>query len=278
MPTNFHKTAQNHIIIVAHRGVAGGNIPCNTHAAYKIALKQGADMLETDISRTADGTLVVFHPKMEPHHLCTDKRIPESTDEEVAQMRFCNFDSEVTQFGIMRFDELLDTYKGKCYLNIDKFWDNPEQIYYEIKKKGMIDQCLVKSSLKKDNVLDVLKKVAPDIPFLPVVSEEHTRHEELKERNINYIGAEVLFSSDDSPVASDEFIAKMHADGKLVWVNSIIYDYKKQIAAGHSDDTALIESEDKGWGWLADKGFDFIQTDWPQMLIDYLKSAGKYYR
>ena len=76
----------------------------------------------------------------------------------------------------------------------------------------------------------------------------------------------------------NDFIAKMHADGKLVWVNSIIYDYKKQIAAGHSDDTALTESEDKGWGWLADKGFDFIQTDWPQMLIGYLKASGKYYR
>jgi glycerophosphoryl diester phosphodiesterase len=35
---------------------------------------------------------------------------------------------------------------------------------------------------------------------------------------------------------------------------------------------------DKGWGWLSDKGFDFIQTDWPMMLIDYLKKANKYYR
>ena len=57
-----------------------------------------------------------------------------------------------------------------------------------LKKKGMIDQCLVKSTLK-DNVLDVLEKIAPDIPFLPIVSETHPRHEELMERNINYIGA-----------------------------------------------------------------------------------------
>ena len=277
MFTDLRKTAKDHIIVVAHRGVAGGNIPCNTRASYEIALKQGADMLETDISRTGDGTLVIFHPGMERIHLRTDKKIPESTDEEVAQMRFCNYDSSPTQFGLMRFDELLDTYRDRCYLNIDKFWDHPEEIYHEIKKKGMINQCLVKSTLK-DDVLDVLERVAPDVPFLPIVSETHPRHEELMERNINYIGAEVLFKRDDSPVATDEFITKMHNDGKLVWVNSIIYNVKAQLAAGHSDDTALTESEDLGWGWLADKGFDFIQTDWPQMLIGYLKSSGKYYR
>lgn len=277
MGNEFLKMAKEHIIIVAHRGTAGGNIPCNTRASYEIALKQGADMLETDVSRTGDGTLVIFHPNMESIHLRTNKNIPESTDEEVAQMRFVNYDSVPTQFGVMGFEEMLDTYRGRCYLNIDKFWDNPEQIYYEIKKKGMIEQCLVKSTLT-DNVLDVLEKVAPDIPFLPIVSETHPRHRELMERNINYVGAEVLFKSDDSEVATDDFIAKMHQDGKLLWGNAIIYNYKKQLAAGHSDDTALTESEDKGWGWLADKGFDFIQTDWPGMLVDYLKSSGKYYR
>ena len=66
--------------------------------------------------------------------------------------------------------------------------------------------------------------------------------------------------------------------GKLVWVNSIIYDYRDQLSAGHSDDTALTESEEIGWGWLADRGFDFIQTDWPIMLINFLKSTGRYYR
>ena len=89
-------------------------------------------------------------------------------------------------------------------------------------------------------------------------------------RNINYIGAEVLFKKDNSPLAGEEFIDMMHRDGKLVWVNSIIYDFKEQLAGGHSDDTAMTVSEEYGWGWLADKGYDFIQTDWAMMLINYL--------
>ena len=77
---------------------------------------------------------------------------------------------------------------------------------------------------------------------------------------------------------TDAFVDMMHKDGKLIWVNSIIYNVKAQLTAGHSDDTALCESMDKGWGWLVDKGYDIIQTDWPLMLINYLKSNDRYCR
>ena len=57
MNFDLREKAKENIIIVAHRGVAGGNIPCNTLASYEIALKQGADMLEVDMSISADGKL-----------------------------------------------------------------------------------------------------------------------------------------------------------------------------------------------------------------------------
>ena len=124
----------------------------------------------------------------------------------------------------------------------------------------------------------MLEELSPELPFMPIVKETHPLHEELMKKKINYIGAEVLFKTEDSQMCSPEFIDMMHRDGKLVWVNSIIYNYKDQLSAGHSDDSALTDSMDYGWGWLADKGFDMIQTDWPLMLIDYLKKTGKYNR
>ena len=113
---------------------------------------------------------------------------------------------------------------------------------------------------------------------MPIVVNTHPYHEELMKKNINYIGAEFVFEKEDAPIAQNEFIEKMHGDNKLVWLNSIIYNYKQQLSGGHSDDTALTVSEDYGWGWLADKNPDFIQTDWPLMMIDYLKKSGKYYK
>ena len=277
MKFDIKATAKEHIVVVAHRGVAGGNIPCNTLVSYETALKQGADMIETDLDFTADGKLVIFHPGMERNHLYTDKSIEQMPWEEVKQLRYVNGDNAYTQFGIVTFDDLLETFKDRCYINIDKFWGNPENIYRAIKAHGMVDQCLVKSGYSEE-VIRVLEDLCPELPFMPVVSEDHPTHELLKSKNINYVGAEVLFTSDDSKVCSPEFMDMMHQDGKLVWVNSIIYDYKAQLSAGHSDDTALSESMDKGWGWLADRGFDMIQTDWPLMLTDYLKRTGKYTR
>lgn len=64
----LNKSKEN-IIIVAHRGACGGNIPCNTLASYEIALKQGADMTEVDVSCSKDGKLFLFHPGMEEEHL-----------------------------------------------------------------------------------------------------------------------------------------------------------------------------------------------------------------
>ena len=97
-------------------------------------------------------------------------------------------------------------------------------------------------------------------------------------RSINYIGAEMVFETEDAQAVSAEMMDRMHRDGKLVWVNSIIYNYKEQLSGGHSDDSALCESMEYGWGWLADRGFDLIQTDWPGMLINYLKETGRYYK
>ena len=272
----FEKAKEN-IIIVAHRGACGGNIPCNTLTAYEIALKQGADMIEVDVSRSRDDKLFIFHPGMEEDHFNKKMNFKRMKFEKIAKERYVNFDNSVTQFGVATFDDFLEQFKGRCFINIDKFWDNPEMIYEAIKRHNMLEQVLVKSSLSH-KIIKIVEDFCPDVAFMPIVRDKHPYHQELMKRNINYIGAEVLFEKESSYMADPEFIDMMHRDGKLVWVNSIIYDYKEQLAGGHSDDTAFTVSEDYGWGWLADKGYDMIQTDWALMLINYLKESGKYYK
>lgn len=277
MSDRFHEKAKENIIIVAHRGVAGGNIPCNTEAAYEIALKQGADMIEVDVSKSVDGELFLFHPGMELAHLNKPIFLPSLPFSVIKKLHYTNFDKAATQFPILSFDDFLERFGDRCLINIDKFWNNPEKIYKAIKRHNLTDSVLVKSKVNP-KVIGVLKELCPELPFIPIVENNHPCHEELMKSNINYIGTEILFRSDDAPIVQNDFIEKMHKDNKLIWFNSIIYNCKNQIAAGHSDDTALTKSEDEGWGWLADKGADFIQTDWPMMLIDYLKRTGKYYR
>lgn len=277
MNCTIQEKATENIIVVAHRGASGGNIPCNTLAAYEIALKQGADMIEVDVSNTLDNQLILFHPGMEIPHLNMPVYLPLLNSNAVKKLRYVNADNTSTQFKIAGFDDFLEQFKDRCFINIDKFWSNPKRIYNAIKRHNMTDQVLVKSGVN-EKVLKVLEGICPELQFMPIVKDTHTSHEMLMTRNINYVGVECVFAKDSAPIAQDEFIEKMHKDGKLVWMNSIVYDRKEQICGGHSDDTALTVSEDDGWGWIADKNVDFIQTDWTMMLIDYLKRSGKYYK
>ena len=277
MNFDLREKAKENIIVVAHRGACGGNIPCNTLAAYEIALKQGADMIEVDISLSADGKLFLFHPGMELAHLNMPYPLRLTPSKLVEKLHFVNSDNTPTQFTIASFDDFLEQFKGRCYINIDKFWSAPKEIYRAVKRHGMIDQILVKSKMSKD-VTDFMEHVAPELAFMPIVTDTHPVHEELLKRNIHYVGVEVLFKNEWAEVASEAFIERMHRDDVLVWANSIIYSHSCQLSGGHSDDTALTVSEDYGWGWLADKGFDMIQTDWTMMLVDYLKRTGKYYK
>ena len=271
MQNSLMDAAKERRLIVAHRGVSGGNIPCNTLAAYEIALRQGTDMIEIDVEMSADGKLMIFHPGMEPIHLWCAERLTRMTAEEISHLRYVNFDRNPTQFGIATLDEVLEQFGNRCLINVDKFWGHPKEIYEAIRRHGMIDRVVVKSALN-EKVLSVLEEVAPDVPFMPIVRDTHPEHENLMRRKINYIGAEVLFREESAEVASPAFLDRMHRDGKLVWVNAIIYNYREQLSAGHSDDRSLTGDPADGWGWLAKHGFDLIQTDWPLMMREYLES------
>ena len=277
MKFDLYEKAKEKIIVVAHRGMFAGNIPCNTIPAFNAALTEGADMIELDVDMSAEGKLYIFHPGMEVPFLGISNKIPNMTNDEVEAQRYLNYDGTPTDYGLATFDDVMEEFKGRCFINVDKFWGHPEEIYHAINRHGIQEQILVKSAIN-DKVISVLKNLAPDIAFMPIVSRKHPMHKDLLASGVNYIGAEALFYEDEDEVCSEEFINTMHRDGKFVWANSIIYNHKAQIAAGHSDDTSILGNPELGWGWLANRGFDFIQTDWVGIMSRYLNEKGLLYK
>ena len=265
----MHKINGREYYIAAHRGASGGNIPCNTSVAFEAALLQGADIIELDVSVSKDGQLFVFHPNMEPPHLMSEKYIRDMTADEVAKLRYVNQDNTVTQFGVERFENVMAKLKGRCPVNVDKFWTAPQEIADAIRKLGMQDQVIIKTPVD-DAHFAAVEQYAPEMPYMPVLRETDTCIEKIRKMNINCIGAEVCFSTEDAEIASDAYINKMHELGYRLYVNAIVYDYKRVLNAGHSDDIAVSGKMDESWGWLVNKGFDIIQTDWTGMLKGYL--------
>ena len=259
MNFDLRESAKEKLLLVAHRGVWGGNIPCNTIPAYKTALAQGADMIEIDVDYTADGKLIVFHPGMERPFLGFGDSLHRYPWEFVKQLRYQNIDATPTQFGIETLDDVLEEFKGKCYINVDKFWAKPREISDAIRAHGMTEQMLVKTSVKPQ-YLEIVSEFCADMPYMAIVkSEDEIAAARAAVRR--YVGTEVLFAQDDSPLASPAFIEAHHRDGLLVWCNAIVYNYRSVLAGGHSDDAAVLGDPEGSWGWIADRGFDLMQTD-----------------
>ena len=257
--------------LAAHRGVCGANVPCNTIAAYKIALSQGADVVEIDVSKSKDGVFYVFHPGMEHVFLRSDREIKDMDSSEVDAMFLVNQDAVPTSYKVPRLSEVLALLKDKVYINVDKFWIDVEGISAEIRKAGVEKQVIVKTGTDMPT-LNKVKEFAPDFMFVPLVWHKDEISQTLLDMGINLIGTEVLFNNESDDCISDEYIKKMHDKGLLVWANSIIYNERDVISAGHTDDISLSTDPDLGWGWLLNKGVDFIQTDWLLMLKNYVST------
>lgn len=274
MKFDLKREAGERTLVAAHRGAAGGNIPCNTIAAYEAALAQGADMIEIDVTRSADGVLYVFHPGMEPAHLYSARLISEMESREVDMLYLVNQDRTATQFHVPRLSEVLERFRGRCFINIDKFWDWPREIAEAVRALGMQDQALVKTAADP-KCFGIVEEVAPDIPYMVIARESDACTDALLGRKLRYAGVEALFQEDSAPIASPAYIEDMHQKGLLVWANAIVYDHRAVLAGGHSDDVSAPGDWEAGWGWLARRGFDIIQTDWVMPMIGYLGKIGK---
>ena len=267
-------TKEKKVLIAAHRGTCGGNIPCNSIQAFKAALIAGADIIELDVDCSKDGVLFVQHPGLESVHLRMKDSVRNYPAFFLEQLKLSNSDLNATQYPFVKLEDALKLMKGKCIINIDKFWDHPKEISETVRALGMEKDVLIKTSVKPEHIKAV-EKYAPDFAYMAVTRNGIEIHEDMLRRKINYVGIEAIISQEEDICARKEFIEKLHGDGKLIWVNAIVYDYKEDLNAGHNDDVSVTEDPELGWGWIADKGYDIIQTDFVYHCRDFLENTGR---
>lgn len=258
-------------LIAAHRGSCAGNIPCNSESAFKAALNQGADIIELDVSVSIDRKLFVFHPGKEFAYLRNPMFLGLVPSYQILKKRLLNMDKTKTQERILTLDDALELLKNKCIVNIDKFWTAPDKITDCIKRHNMQEQIIIKTSMKK-RYIDACSEIAPDLPFMPIISKRENFDELLNSKRLNLVGAEILFTDDNDEIVSDEFIDFLHKNNLKAWGNAIVYNYKNILSGGHTDDTAITADMDYGWGWFVEKGFDIVQTDWVFQMKKYFES------
>ncbi len=277
MKKEFHRVrerldvalASKGVLIAAHRGSSGGNIMENTPRSNAVALRQRADIIEMDVAADTDGNYFTVHDGMEFRLFANERNITSLSGKETAELTFYNT-NRVPCGKPSTLDEMLEDLKARgCLVNVDRSWRYWDRIFPLFKRHEMDDQLLFKSPAESP-FLDWFAANAGAAMYMPMIycAEDLAR---AKQRDINLVGAEILFAEENAPHASGDFLQRMKDDGLFCWGNAITLGGQFNLSAWHDDDNALTGDPDANWGWLVRRGFNVIQTDWPLLLDEYLR-------
>ncbi len=154
--------------VMAHRG-ASGYAPENTLAAFHLAIRQGADLLETDLRFTRDGALVCIHDATVDRTTDGHGAVSDMTLAEVKKLRVRSaFDDRYPNERAPTLEELLDATPGDVALALELKDPLFEQTAYAQKLADMLspDRWAGRVAMLSfaQARLDGVKRVAPEIP------------------------------------------------------------------------------------------------------------------
>lgn len=266
-------------LIAVHRGKSGGSIIENTILSAKCAILSGADIVEFDVQKTLDNKIVVFHTFMERKVLSIFVNVSLLPLYLLKKIAFVGAYGRKSGFFLNTLEEYLYEIKGKCILNLDRIWKaDIKKCLKIIEKLDMFDQIIIKSDLKnRKKVMRNLSKYKNAVFMAICKSKKDLDEFEKSSRifNVNIDIIEALFYDENDYLCSKDFLQRTKMNNQKVWVNAIDLHKKANMCAFHGDNTSISLSRDKGWGWLIDKGFDIIQTDWPCLLSKYIEERKK---
>ena len=263
------KIKEKKVIIAVHRGSSGGNIIENTIKSFEIALKYGGDMIEVDAAKSTDGEMYTVHQGQEERLFFSKNNVETLNSHEINLLDYRNGNSFKVNQRVEKLEEVFKYFKGNTLINLDRGWDFWEDVFELLHKYDMFDQVILKSPVQ-ETYLDVLEKYDVPVMYIPIVKTK-AELDQVLERDINTVGAEIIIESESSDFHNKEYIKELKDKNLLVWLNAIRLNDTTTLTLGYDDDTALLESEDLGWGKIVEMGADIIQTDWPLHLSCYLK-------
>ena len=267
------KFEEKKVLICAHRGSWHGNVIQNTTMAYKAALMQGADIVETDTTASYDGEVFSIHDGVEPRLFGWNKNSAHLSADQISAFHPLNGLGEPSSHHIQKLEEVFDFLCHDELINIDRTWRAAGKVPALLDQHPhMLRQAILKAPLSHREILDQLENHPVKYMFMPICYSLADVEEALAYRNLNMVGVELIAFSNDDELFSDEAIRYIHSKNLFTWVNALtltdVPPYNP-LYGDLDDDISILEGPDRGWGRLFDKQIDVIQTDWPALVKNY---------
>lgn len=269
--TNEHRNVlvqrrEKRILAAAHRGNCRSGFVDNTIPAMMYTLNKGADILELDVIASTEGELFIFHSGLEEEYLHEKVDLEKLCSREIRERRLYDSSGKLTEQGLDTLEDVLRLTKDRCVLNLDRCDRIFPLVKELIKKHQMENQVLLKCVPRPEN-LDRMEQGDPAYMFMPIMRYNLDGLEDALSRNLQVVGIELTF--DDVNMVSEDKMKAWHEKGYLLWCNSLNLT-GRTLNAEHDDHHSLAGQMEKGWGWLVNRGFDIIQTDYTSELVDFL--------
>lgn len=268
----LHYSESKNIMVISHRG-DWRNAPENSLQAIQNCINMGVDMVEIDVRKTKDNQLVIIHDNTLDRTTTGKGLVSDWTLDSLKTLRLKNGLGRAQHHKIPTLEEALLIAKGKILINLDKCYGYFDEAFTIIQKTGTSKQVIIKGFNKTvKEVRSDLGTKLDSIVFMPVINLNKQKNAnaviEAFQQYLKPVAFEIVFSKDTSKVINQ--FSQIKERGSRVWVNSLW----ESLNAGYDDDAAAYKNIDSIYGWYVEKGVNMIQTDRPELLLNYLRSKG----
>lgn len=261
------------VLVICHRG-DWRNYPENSIPAIESVIKMGADIVELDIALTSDSVLVLQHDRTIDRCTTGKGKIIDMTYEEIQKYYLKNAHGARNSLDLKvpTLREALEVCKDRIVVNIDKGYDHYDLVLAIAEELGVTEQILIKGSKSLADVREKMAGNKQNLLYMPIITPSNAKSLALFDEYVAdtepQLAYEVCWGKMTPEV--EDCMKRVVADGSKLWVNSLW----NSLCGGLSDDVAYETSAEEVYGKLVDMGATMIQTDRPELLLDYLRSRG----
>ena len=259
---------ESSVIVVAHRA-DWRNYPENSLEAIQSAIDMGVDMLEIDVQRTKDGVLMLMHDHNLDRTTTGTGNIADTNWEDIAKLNLKDYQGNVTAYKVPKLEDALLMCKDRIMINLDKADRYFDEVFALLEKTGTTNLIVMKGGQPANEVKEKFGQYLEKVIYMPVVTINNPESEQAIYDFLNDlkpVAFELCWSNPESEVPAK--MEKALKGRSLIWYNTL-WDW---LCAGHNDDKA-VDDPDGTWGYMIDTlGARILQTDRPQLMIEYLRS------
>jgi glycerophosphoryl diester phosphodiesterase len=249
--------SDKHVLVAAHRG-AHQHSPENSLSAIKDAIALGVDFVELDVRLSKDGTLVLMHDETIDRTTNGQGAVAKMSLAELKQVNLLSNDGSVSALKIPTLAEVFEAAKRGVitHLDLKDYSDKTLAAIAKLAKRAGMDKQL--SFYHQQPA--VLARILPYLSdaWLMPMAESPEQAVLLVKNGFKMVHLRPQYMS-------DKLSATLNNMGSTAWVNAL--DIPDKLAAEGDIDA--------GYNTFSNAKVNIIQTDQPQLLIDYLTSTGQ---